>query len=109
MLYDKHEVPVGTTAWLDAHTKTAPRICYLAPPITVRSMDEWPLVDVELPDGSVIRVHKDDIKKRPPARTKADTREGDGVGSIQSSRRSVRQTAKYDIEIPDGQEQGSLF
>lgn len=108
MLYDKHEVEIGGTAWLDAHTKTCPSICYLAPQVTVEDMGDWPIVVVSLPSGDRIRVHKDDIKKRPPARTKTDKRQGDGAGIVQPTR-TLRKEAKYDVAIPDGMEQSRLF
>lgn len=112
MLYNKEEIEEGMRLWLHPHTKTAATIVYSQQPVDVIDFDGWPWVVVELGQGQRYRVHKDDLRKRPPSSTsKQEKREGDSqVGAtLSQSRRVAIKTTKYDIDLPDGWEEMLLF
>lgn len=114
MLYNKEEIEEGMRLWLHPHTKTAATIVYSQAPVDVIDLAGWPWVVVE-PSGWIgerMRVHKDDLRKRPPSSTsKQEKRAGDSQvgGTSSQSRRTPIKTAKYDMVLPDGWEEMPLF
>lgn len=117
MLRGPEEAPEGRVVYLYPQTRTASRTCHAMKAVTVVHAKRWPMVVVKWTEGRVDKwelVHKDNIRLRPPsARVKKDEKEGDTVqGTGMDSRwarpRKMAGRVKP-IDIPDDQEQGTLF
>lgn len=117
MLRNKGEATEGRIVYLWPHTKTAGQYAWMKKTAVIIDADHWPRVRVSLThNGQEVEsyVHKDDIKLRPPSVVRADRRQGDVnndvVVELGSSRKtSMRAESRYEMELPDGVEQGTLW
>ena len=122
MLYEVHEVSEGQTVWLYPHTKGASAACHAMRQVKVMHdpKKHWPYVVVEWKEGGVDRwekVHRDNIKKKPPSQTgmAAQKKQGDTSGNpdTPTDRKWQRKLALpgkiKPIQLAEGEEQGTLF
>jgi hypothetical protein len=117
MLRSKDEATPDRLVYLYPHTKTAGQWCWRRKPAVIIDADHWPRVHVCLTDGDrdiEAYIHKDDIKLKPDkvtTRGQGDMASGDTVIELGSSRRLALHggTKKYEIDLPDGVEQGELW
>lgn len=121
MLRDPTEVAEGDTVHLYPQTKQASSNCHkmLAVKIMKNPKTHWPMVAVcwDVPGGPTCweLVHKDNIRKKPSATvsTSAEKKAGDTVGdggSMSKWKPKVMPGArKYEVDMPDDMEQGTLW
>ncbi len=118
MLYNPDEVKQGDTVWLTAHTKTAPPECYRGLQVKVSQPPArfWPHLVVEWEerngDGKTeskwLRVHKDDVKKKPASNTTAaEKKAGDTTGGRVDGKWQRKLAVAPPVENVEGQ--GALF
>lgn len=75
------DAEIGDTVYLKPTTRTAPRECYLGLAVRLLSVEFWPRVDVLLPDGRHMVLHRLNVVLHPPGFTLK--KQGDGANQVE--------------------------